>query len=175
MAITGLKTNGRTKAATVYEVARLAGVSHMTVTRTFSGKQSVADDTRQRVLDAAERLGYRPNMLAKGLRGGRTRTIAAIWQQMGALYSSAIVGEISNRAVAEDYQFSVIDSMGGPEALERTIGDCRVRGVEGFSALYPVQYGQCSFTPGGKTMAEAAGRFSFDRAGGRSARGCRGQ
>ncbi|HOF19260.1 MAG TPA: LacI family DNA-binding transcriptional regulator [Phycisphaerae bacterium] len=64
---------------TIVDVARTAGVSHMTVSRVFSGGGPVSEATRQKVLAAAESLAYRPNALASGLRGGRTRSVAIVW------------------------------------------------------------------------------------------------
>ncbi len=64
----------------VHVVARHAGVSQATVSRVFSGTAPVATQTRLRVMKIANRMGYRPNRLASGLRGGRTRSIGVIWQ-----------------------------------------------------------------------------------------------
>lgn len=60
----------------IIEVARQAGVSPATVSRTLHGTTNVAAPTRARVLEAVRLLGYHPNRLASGLRGGRSRTVA---------------------------------------------------------------------------------------------------
>lgn len=65
--------------ATASDVAKLTGVSAMTVSRALSGKAPVAAATRQRIQEAAKALGYRPNQLAAGLRGSQTRSIGVIW------------------------------------------------------------------------------------------------
>jgi DNA-binding LacI/PurR family transcriptional regulator len=52
---------------TVVDVAREAGVSRTTVSNVFNGRQKYSEETRQAVLDAARRLGYRPNLAAKSL------------------------------------------------------------------------------------------------------------
>jgi LacI family transcriptional regulator len=57
-------------------VAQYAGVSSSTVSRVLSGKSYVNENTRQRVLKAVKELNYSPNTLAKGLKIGRTNTIA---------------------------------------------------------------------------------------------------
>src|SRR5262249_54565207 len=54
--------------ATIYEVAKRAGVSTATVSRVLSQPDVVSPATRRRVLDAVERLGYTPNAAAKNLR-----------------------------------------------------------------------------------------------------------
>jgi LacI family transcriptional regulator len=60
------------------QVADLAGVSATTVSHALNGRRPVSAATRRRVLDAIEQLGYRPNVVARGLRAGRTLTVGLI-------------------------------------------------------------------------------------------------
>ncbi|MBT2231561.1 substrate-binding domain-containing protein [Nonomuraea sp. NEAU-A123] len=62
----------------IRRVADLAGVSATTVSHTLNGRRPVAEETRRRVLRAIEELGYRPNVLARGLRTSRSQTIGLI-------------------------------------------------------------------------------------------------
>ncbi len=64
------------KRATVVDVARTAGVSAGTVSNAISGKRKVDPETLKRIQTAVETLGYRPNLAARGMRTGRTNTIA---------------------------------------------------------------------------------------------------
>ncbi len=66
------------RAPTLTDVARLAGVSTMTVSRVINGHAKVAADTRERVLVAMKSLDYRPNMMARGLASGRSRSIGVL-------------------------------------------------------------------------------------------------
>lgn len=59
------------KTATSYDVARLAGVSQSAVSRAFSPRASIAKVTRERVLAAAEELGYQPNAIARSMSSAR--------------------------------------------------------------------------------------------------------
>ncbi|WP_460810051.1 LacI family DNA-binding transcriptional regulator [Microlunatus endophyticus] len=59
-------------------MARLAGVSTMTVSRVLNNRGSVSGQTRDRVVDAAEQLNYRPNLAAQALSSGRSRTIGVV-------------------------------------------------------------------------------------------------
>ena len=54
--------------ATRDQVAKLAGVSHMTVSRVFNNSGYVAQETKRKVLEAAAQLNYRRNIVASGLR-----------------------------------------------------------------------------------------------------------
>ncbi|MCR9087694.1 MAG: substrate-binding domain-containing protein [Rhodobacteraceae bacterium] len=66
----------RHKRVTVVDVAKAAGVSPGTVSNSLSGKRKVDKDTRKRIETAIQELGYRPNLAARGMRSGRTNTIA---------------------------------------------------------------------------------------------------
>jgi len=61
-----------------HDVARLAGVSQAAVSRAFSPTGSISDATRAKVLQAAQRLGYRPNLLARSLITGRSGIIGVV-------------------------------------------------------------------------------------------------
>ncbi|MBP2437493.1 LacI family DNA-binding transcriptional regulator [Microbacterium amylolyticum] len=63
---------------TMNDVARVAGVSAMTVSNVLTGRRVVSDATRERVEAAAEQLGYALNLTARHLRAGRTNTIALV-------------------------------------------------------------------------------------------------
>jgi DNA-binding LacI/PurR family transcriptional regulator len=72
---------GSQTVVTMRDVARATGVSQSTVSRVLSGAPTavpIADQTRERVLNAARELGYRPNPLARGLRGMRTMLLGVI-------------------------------------------------------------------------------------------------
>jgi DNA-binding LacI/PurR family transcriptional regulator len=66
------------KTVTAKDVAALAGVSRSAVSRAFSDTASVAPETRRRVLEAADRIGYRPNALASNLARKRSDLVAVI-------------------------------------------------------------------------------------------------
>lgn len=63
---------------TLKDVAERAGVSYATVSRVLAGKPNIASDTRQRVLDAVDQLGYRPNRTARSLKTRRSDIIGLI-------------------------------------------------------------------------------------------------
>lgn len=76
---------------TVKDVARLAGVSTATVTRTLQDSERVIPETRQRVLDAVERLGYRPNPMARDLRhGSRTGAVGLVMARFTNMFQSGV-------------------------------------------------------------------------------------
>ncbi len=83
---------------TMQDLAREVGVSVNTVSRALNGKPDINPVTKQRVLDAAERMGYRPNKLARGLRANKTGTIGVIVTDIANPYFSMLVKEVVNSA-----------------------------------------------------------------------------
>jgi LacI family transcriptional regulator len=63
---------------TITDVARLAGVSPGTASKALNGRGGISPATTRRVRDAADRLGYQPNALARGLLAGRSFTVGLI-------------------------------------------------------------------------------------------------
>src|SRR5438046_442966 len=60
------------------DIAREANVSRVTVSLVLAGKDQTSEETRKRVLEVANRLKYRPNLLVQGMQSGRTGTIGMI-------------------------------------------------------------------------------------------------
>lgn len=72
------KSSASTRKITASDVAQAAGVSKWTVARAFTSGASIAPESRERVLRAAEKLGYRPNLLARSLAKNRTHQVAVL-------------------------------------------------------------------------------------------------
>lgn len=82
---------------TLKDVARDARVSNTTASRVLTGKQSsvpIGEATRRRVLDAATRLGYRPNLMARGLRTQRSGTVGVMVEDITDPFFAALIPEI---------------------------------------------------------------------------------
>lgn len=72
------------------DVADLAGVSRSAVSRTF-GRGQVSEEIRARVIAAADRLGYRPNAIARSLIGGKTDLIAVIIAENDSIHNKLLI------------------------------------------------------------------------------------
>jgi DNA-binding LacI/PurR family transcriptional regulator len=97
-------------AVTIGEVAKAAGVSVSTVSRALNTPDLVNAATRQRVLEASERLGYAPNPAARSLRDGRTETLGLLIPDITNPFFPPIFKAMQERARRQGYTLLVADS-----------------------------------------------------------------
>lgn len=105
---------------TLQEVARTAAVSVSTVSRVVNGGPNVRDDVRVRVQETVERLGYRPNVMARSLRRGRDETIGVVVDSLADIFFATFADAVEQVAVARGYAV-VIASSGRDPVRERTL------------------------------------------------------
>lgn len=106
-------------AATLHDVARLAGVSIKTVSNVINDFPHVRPSTRERVEQAIAELGYTPNLTARSLRSGRTGSIGLAVPDLGLAYFAELSADII--AAAEAHGLSVIIEQSGSLDREREI------------------------------------------------------
>jgi LacI family transcriptional regulator len=88
---------------TIKDVAREAAVSISTVSHVINETRYVHPDTKKRVLDALDNLGYRPNNVARSLRSGRTRTIGLILPDASNQFFAEVARRIENYGFQHGY------------------------------------------------------------------------
>ena len=103
-----------THRVTIADVARAAGVSLQTVSRAINNKGEISDDTRQRVLETSQRLGYRPSMLARGLVTRTTLTIGLVVPDIANPFFSEIARGAEDAAHAAGYSLLLGNSTENP-------------------------------------------------------------
>ncbi|MCR6111676.1 catabolite control protein A [Bacillus sp. A301a_S52] len=91
---------------TIYDVAREAGVSMATVSRVVNGNPNVKPTTRKKVLEAIERLGYRPNAVARGLASKRTTTVGVVIPDISSTFFAELARGIED--IATMYKYNII-------------------------------------------------------------------
>lgn len=91
-------------ALTIHDVARLAGVSAMTVSRVFNQPQRVTPALRARVEDVVQRTGFVPNAMAGGLRTSRARLVAAVLPTLTGPVFQETVRALNQTLVEGGYQ-----------------------------------------------------------------------
>jgi LacI family transcriptional regulator len=97
---------------TIKDVARVAGVSHGTVSKALNDSTEVSEDTRRRVAAAAERLGYRPNAIARSLKNRRTHTIGLVTNDSDGIFSTAMARGVAELASERGFGVFVCNSFG---------------------------------------------------------------
>ncbi|WP_296665636.1 LacI family DNA-binding transcriptional regulator, partial [Demequina sp.] len=124
---------GRKTGPTIADVARLAGVSAQTVSRTSTGAEAVRPETRERVLTAMEQLGYSPNRAARALRNGRYGTIGLIARRFDRTGEARTTDALLRAAEAADYGVSLLTvpgaASGGWEPAARRLHHQSVDGL----------------------------------------------
>lgn len=117
---------------TLENVAKIAGVSAITVSRAINTPDKVAPDTLKKVREVIDTTGYVPNLLAGGLASRSSKLIAAIVPSIANLVYSSTIRLFSKSLSKEGYQVILGDS-GYPEVLEeelvRTILSRRPDGI----------------------------------------------
>jgi LacI family transcriptional regulator len=88
---------------TIRDVAKLAGVAPITASRVISNSGYASDEVRQRVNQAAEQLGYVPNVLARSLRSKRTRTLALVLTDITNPFWTTVARGVEDAASEEGY------------------------------------------------------------------------
>jgi DNA-binding LacI/PurR family transcriptional regulator len=105
------------KPASIADVAKVAGVSMPTVSRVLTGAAKVSPDKMQRVLEAIDELGYRPNAAARALVSGKQNVIAVMTSETAIFGYSATIQGIETAARAAGY-FVVISVVETPSLEE---------------------------------------------------------
>jgi DNA-binding LacI/PurR family transcriptional regulator len=116
--------DGRRKVPRMRDIAAMAGVSQSTVSRVLNDAPTrvpIAPETRERVILAARELGYRPNPLARGLRGASTMLLGAVVRDITDPFFAGAVEALSVEAVAHGYNVVLGQAHGrADEALALT-------------------------------------------------------
>src|SRR5580704_8659623 len=95
----------RSTPTTIKDVAHELGMSVATVSRALSRPELLRPDTRDRVLGAVERLGYRPNLMARGLRQGNAYAILFVAPNLSPFFLEIFAGAES---VTRDSPYSLL-------------------------------------------------------------------
>jgi LacI family transcriptional regulator len=117
--------------ATIYEVARAAGVSTATVSRALNGSGQVAERTRLRVTEAIAALGYQPNNVARSLVLKATHTIAVLLPDITNPFFPALVKGVQLAADEEGYAVLLGHTGGDPAKEESYFQVLRGQQVDG--------------------------------------------
>lgn len=144
---------------TMSDVARLAGVGTMTVSRVLSGTVRVSAETTQRVQTAIEQLKYRPNVLARAFRGQRSHSIGLILPYLYDPFFAGCAHAVTTVAREHGYSVIITTSDEDPDTEYAEADEMLQRHVDGLLVI-PARIRQSRLTRSlfGKTPVVA-----FDR------------
>lgn len=96
---------------------------------------SIPQETKDRIFDAARRLNYRPNYIARSLRNQRTHTIGVLIPEMSEGYSAAVLSGVEERLLEAGYFYFVASHHHREDIIERNTQFLVARCVEGILAI----------------------------------------
>ncbi|WP_424980845.1 LacI family DNA-binding transcriptional regulator [Microbacterium sp. S308A+] len=128
----------RARTPSIRDVARLAGVSHQTVSRVLNEHPSIRPETKARVLDAIAVLDYRPNVAARALATSRSSTLGILSSTTGEFGPTSSIAGIENAARAAGYAVSTLNLPDTtPEAIGAAVRQLIREHVDGIVVLAP--------------------------------------
>lgn len=122
---------GKRRTTQMSDVARAAGVSLMTVSNVLNGRPNVGAETRLRVLEVVDELGYEINLTARRLRTGRTGTVGLIVPRFDHQYYSELAARISDTIAPEGLHLVVEQSGANRERELSALSLARLQQYDG--------------------------------------------
>ena len=122
---------------TTEDIAKICGVSRGTVDRALNGRGEINPETKRRILQTAQGMGYRPNLLASSLSTGRTRTFGVVVFNLKNEFFSYLLGSIEAHARAMGYFVYITLTNKDPQVEAECIDRLVARKVDGI-VLCPI-------------------------------------
>lgn len=124
----------------IKDVARLANVSITTVSRVINNSSQIKPETRERVLDAIQKLNFRPNKLAQSLGSGSFQSIGVVatrtsYQAFGNPYFSMVLQAIGEAAEQKNYEIIFCSTSDESRELEKCMSMIESKVVQGLLLL----------------------------------------
>ena len=123
------------------DLARYLGLSTATISTVLNGSPAAAEipaATQERILAAAEKFNYRPNALARSLRGMRSHTVGVLVPEISEGYGALVLAAVGDYLLSQGYFFFVATHRRKPELLDEYPQLMRQRSVEGFIVVETV-------------------------------------
>ncbi|WP_179552146.1 LacI family DNA-binding transcriptional regulator [Agromyces hippuratus] len=139
--VNGLAVNPETpkgRAPSIRDVARLAEVSHQTVSRVLNDHPSIRPETKERVLLAMETLQYRPNRAARALVTSRSHTIGVLAARSSEYGPATSIAAIEDAAREHGYYVNTANLASvTPEAITDALEHLMLQAIEGLVVIAP--------------------------------------
>lgn len=127
-----------TRAPNIRDVAREAGVSYQTVSRVLNDSPRLRPETRARVLEVIEQLGYRPNQAARALVTSKSRVIGVLVATRAANYGvQTILYEIEDAAREAGYTLAIVTSASDDHSVRSALDQLDGQAVQAVAVVAP--------------------------------------
>ncbi len=137
--VTGNAKHDPTKrTASLREVAERVGLSSAAVSRVLSGAaaaKSIPKATQERIRAAAAELNYRPNLLARSLRRGRSHTVGVLVPELSEGYTTLVLAGLEQGLLQAGYFYNIISHHHRKDLIEQAQTMMIERAVDGFVAI----------------------------------------
>jgi len=127
----------KNKNVTIKDIARVAGVSHPTVSRALNNHPAISEATRERILELAQQMGYVPNAAARGLKTHRTRALGVIIRQIDDPFWSEVLDGVDSVLHPEGYSLFIASTHNEQQREKEVVQAMVQRGVDGVILLSP--------------------------------------
>ncbi|MCL3779713.1 LacI family transcriptional regulator [Prolixibacteraceae bacterium JC049] len=122
------------KKASLKDIANLLNMSKTTVSFVLNGKgdqMKISKSTQEKVMEAAKRLNYQPNQLARSLSSGKTNTIGLVIPNIGDIFYAEIARAMEKKAHKQGYNIMYCSSEEDPKREAQLINMLKARQVDG--------------------------------------------
>jgi len=119
------------KNITIKKIAKLAGVSHITVSRVVNGEKYVKEETKNKILKIIKKYDYEPNYFAIGLKTKKSKTIGLIVGDIENPYYARLAKGVINVCESSNYNVIVCNSQYDSELSEKYLSMLLSKGVDG--------------------------------------------
>lgn len=116
---------------TILDIARELGISKSTVSRALTGSPNILPETRQRILETAQRLDYQPNLLAQSLIRSETHLLGVVIPDIEKPFYARIVSGIQHMASQTGYRVIITQSNESPEVEVQNVQALMLSRVDG--------------------------------------------
>ncbi|MFC5451816.1 LacI family DNA-binding transcriptional regulator [Paenibacillus aestuarii] len=117
--------------ATIYDVAREAGVSIAAVSQVINGKGKISEERRNEIFSVMERLNYRPSLIAAALTGKRTYTLGLLVPDISNPFFAEIAHAVEDQAHQRGYSLAICSTHNDDERIERYLSLLQQKSVDG--------------------------------------------
>jgi len=117
---------------TIYDIAKEAGVSIATVSRVFNQSAGVSDDTRQKVLDVAQKMGYHPQAFAQGLARKQKNTVMAVVPVISNYFFMEVLAGIQDKLSQSNFELYIFNVTADEQLFEQVEHVLKRQWAEGY-------------------------------------------